>query len=621
MPTVPISSDMRPFALDDAFRSVPTGRLLSPVRPALERLLGLAQLNAVYAALPNGGAAFHDRALEALGITNDVSAGDLERVPRSGPLVVVANHPFGAVDGLALIQLLHRVRPDVKLMGNYLLGRIRELRDSIIAVDPFGSRSRRPRNAVALRFALRWIESGHVLAVFPSGEVSHTGGPDGGVIDPEWSSTIAGLIRRAAAPVLPVFFAGSNSALFRLAGHVHPRLRTVLLPRELLKQRNRCLTIRVGTPVSPDRIAAIPDLENVTAYLRLRTYALGRTPADGSTSSERAVKRSVVGIGGTAAAVASAEHPALLRQEIDALPDDRVLLRSGTFRVCIGRAAELPRTLLEIGRLRELTFRTVGEGSGLARDLDRFDQHYRHLLVWNDARDEVVGAYRLGATDEIVPHTGVGGLYTSTLFRYDLALLSQIAPALELGRAFVREEYQRDYSPLMLLWKGIATYVTMNPRYRMLYGPVSISNDYHSFSRQLLARFLYATSYRADLARHVNARNPPPFLRRLDRQSPIFGTIVKSLAEVGTLVAEIEHDQKSVPVLLRQYLRLNARLLGFNLDPSFGNALDGLMLVDLTQVDRAILTRYMGAGRLSAFLEYHRAAAEATPRAEASRPR
>ena len=273
--------------------------------------------------------------------------------------------------------------------------------------------------------------------------------------------------------------------------------------------------------------------------------------------------------------------------------------------VCVAESEEIPHALLEIGRLRETAFRAVGEGSGLARDLDAFDEHYLHLIVWNEATADIVGSYRIGRTDRPGPEPRADRLYTRTLFRYDDRLLRELGPALELGRAFVRREYQRNYSPLLLLWKGIGTYVARHPRYRRLFGTVSISADYTSISRQLLAAFLYTTSFRHDLARWVEPKNPPSFLRRGRGVPGPVAAVVRTIAEVGALVAEIEADGKSIPVLLRQYLKLNAKLLGFNVDDAFGGVLDGLMMVDLLELPPELRARYMGKEGSDAFAAHH----------------
>jgi putative hemolysin len=588
--------------LDEWFAGLRTRALLSPLAGLLARAVGLSTLNRLYQRVPRNRQPFWDAALETLGVRDDIDEAEISRIPRSGPLVVVANHPFGGVEGLILMSALARVRPDAKLMGNYLLGRIPELQDVLCPVDPFENPGRRRSNAAAALAAIRWLRSGGALAVFPAGEVAHAVSADGMMADSRWSSSVARLVRSSGADVLPVFFHGHNSRWFRLAGRIHPRLRTVLLPRQLLNQRGRLVSVSIGSCIPAARLDRFDEPERLISYLRVRTYALG------AADNARAARATAMGVADTRP-VAEAEPPDALDHEIRALGPSQVLVQNGPFDVCLARAREIPRVLMEIGRLREIAFRAAGEGSGNARDLDGFDQHYLHLFVWNRERREIAGAYRAGATNEILPRMGVSGLYTRTLFQYDTRLLSQIDPALELGRAFVRLEYQRDYSPLMLLWRGIAAFVSRNPRYRMLFGPVSISNSYQSLSRQILARFLYATSYREDLAQLVTARNPPSFLRHRGTLLPAAGSIVKTLADVGTLLAEIESDQKGVPVLVRQYLKLNARLLGFNLDPSFGSVLDGLMLVDLADVDRAILARYMGAGRAEEFLAFHGVAA------------
>ncbi len=285
-----------------------------------------------------------------------------------------------------------------------------------------------------------------------------------------------------------------------------------------------------------------------------------------------------------------------------------LLVESGPFQVFCVRADQIPATLLEIGRLRELTYRAIGEGTGRTIDLDRFDRAYLHLFSWDRERRRVVGAYRIGQTDRIVQTDGVDGLYTRTLFRYDERLIDRMAaPALELGRSFVRAEYQKNYNALLLLWKGIGRFIASHPRYRLLFGPVSISTRYSDSSHQLLMSFLQQNRFAAEFGELVEAFNPP----RLGGSPSASSIVAATVADVDRLVARAETDGKGMPVLLRQYLKLNARLIGFNVDPNFGEALDALMLVDLTTVDRTILNRYLGRPEAEQFLAYHHEMASA----------
>ena len=573
------------------------GTLLAPL---VDRLLALPTLSELYRTLPQDDRPFWDRALAALDADYEID-GSLDDIPSTGPLVVVSNHPFGGLDGLILGSLLARVRSDARLLVNRVLGRIPEVRRSSFLVDPFGRATSTAANAAALRAALRWLHDGGALGTFPAGEVAHVRATHNGMIDSPWSPAIARLAERASAFVVPVYFEGANSRLFTAAGRLHPRARTALLVRELLKQRGATITVRVGRPISPSRLRAIGSSSAATAFLRLRTDALA---TDVHSRSTRGGHRA-------AAPIADPEPADAIRHELTALDPASVLAASGSLQVVVADAEAIPRSLREIGRLRETAFRAAGEGSGRALDLDRFDAYYAHLVVWNTSSGEIVGAYRVGQTDRIVDRLGVDGLYTRSLFRFDERLLAGLGPALELGRAFVRPEYQRDYSPLLLLWKGIGAYVVRNPRYRWLFGTVSISADYRSLSQQLMVSFLYATSVRPDLARLVEPTNPPPFLRSGRGMPATLGSMARTIADVGALVAEIEADGKGVPVLLRQYLKLNAKLLGFNVDDAFGGVLDGLMAVDLMELAPELRARYMGREGSEAFAEYH---------ARASRP-
>jgi putative hemolysin len=562
------------------------------VRPLLERALGLSALGDLYR--HRSATNFLDDALALLRVTVTAADEELSNLPGTGPLVVVANHPTGALDGLALASVVRRVRPDIRLLGNHLLHRIPEMQRWTIAVDPFGIGV--AASARGLRHAHRWLESGGALIVFPAGEVSSLARAGGGLADRAWQPGVLRLIEWTSATTVPAFIDVRPSAALRWAARIHPLLRTVLLPRELLAQRGSRPAIALGAPITASRILRLPGPDERLAYLRARTYGLQREGAPTGRWAWRVRNR-------RPQPVASPEATGVLADEVRNLPPDSRLVEHGAYDVYCIRAESAPTALREIGRLRELTFRAAGEGTGLPRDLDRFDDEYVHLFVWHRERQEIVGAYRLGLTDEVTRRHGLRGLYTRTLFHFGPRLLQQIGPAIELGRSFVRTEYQREPAPLFLLWKGIGQMVVRHPRYRRLFGPVSISAEYGSLTRHLLARFLSSSGFASDLAGLVRARRP---LRPEHEASRLVRTtVVADLHAVEALVEEIEAG-RGIPVLLRHYLKLNARLLGFSVDPEFGNVLDGLVLVDLMDVPPAVLQRYLGRDGAEAFRAAHR---------------
>jgi putative hemolysin len=292
-------------------------------------------------------------------------------------------------------------------------------------------------------------------------------------------------------------------------------------------------------------------------------------------------------------------------RELSKLTPDQTLIATGDYRVIIAESGQIPYLLYEIGRLREITFRQVGEGTGNPLDLDRFDNHYLHMFLWNEKDRDLIGAYRLGLTDEIIRSEGVKGLYTRTLFQYGTAFLRHIGPAIELGRSFVRPEYQKSFQPLLLLWKGIARFVSRNPRYHTFFGPVSISRDYHRFSWHLMANYLKENNFRSDLATLIKAKKPLRRKRRGKREIQDTLTHLHGIRDLSTIISEIEKNDKGIPILLKHYLRLGAEILGFNVDQKFNGVLDALILLDLVHTDKKLLQKYMGKAETDAFLEYH----------------
>lgn len=583
-----------PFRVPTPFRE---GRLRRLVEAPLERALAVDKLNGIYAAAtgPGGPGPFIDRALRAIGCGWRLADADRARIPARGPAVVVANHPHGLLDGLVLGTALRSIRPDVKVLANHLLRDVPELQELLILVDPFGADP--TANMVAVKQALAWLRQGGLLAVFPAGEVSSLDLRRGTVSDPAWSHVPARLARRAKAPVVPLFFEGGNSALFQLAGLVHPRLRTALLPRELLWKRRATVVVRAGRAIAPAQLDGFASDAEATEYLRARTYLLakreGSRPAATATRQEQ---------------LALPEEPAALAAEVAALPPDALLLASGDHEVWHVRAAQAPTVLRELGRLREVAFRAAGEGTGRARDLDRFDLDYLHLFVWSRSRRAIVGAYRLGPSDELARrHAGPDGLYTRTLFAYDARLLDALGPSLELGRSFVRPEDQRTHAPLALLWRGIGRFVARHPRYRRLFGAVSVSAAYAPLSRRLIVAHLESRKDEA-LGRLVRPLRPPEA-----GPLPLPPAALKDPAEVSALVSELEPDGRGLPVLVKQYLRLGARVLGCSVDPGFGDVVDGLVVVDLATVERRVLERTIGKEETAAVLGPRPTSAVAEP--------
>lgn len=344
---------------------------------------------------------------------------------------------------------------------------------------------------------------------------------------------------------------------------------------------------RFGSPLA-SRLGSLLLPRTVAERVRLRCRALAEVVA-GKTRGQPSV-----------APVAAPGEPALLAAEVAALGAEHLLCEQNEFAVYIAEAQRIPHLLQEIGRLREVTFRACGEGTGRCRDVDLYDSYYLHLFIWNRARNELVGAYRLGEVDRIVARYGHRRLYTYSLFRYRRRLLDKLGPAIELGRSFIRLEYQRQYAPLLLLWKGIGAFVAGNPRYRVLFGPVSISADYGDASRQLLVDYLTQHKSVPALVGQVQPRRP-------FRQVTSALVVPAEVEQVSRLVEQLERDGKGMPILLRQYLKMGGKVLGFNVDAAFADVLDGLIMVDLAQTDPKVLARYIGREATDAYLERQRA--------------
>ncbi|WP_219703381.1 lysophospholipid acyltransferase family protein [Marinomonas lutimaris] len=570
----------------------------------IEWATGLAKLDRLYQQRPSSQTSFEFMryTLEALDIDYSIARGKLENIHQKGPVVIVANHPLGAIEGVVLADLVGQVRSDVKVLANELLKRLPEISDLFIGVDVFGGKSAQRTNGKAIRDAHRHLADGGVLIVFPAGEVStylkkskdqsaEKSKEKQILADIEWSQSVANFLKRSEATTVPIFINGKNSELFYQAGRIHPLLRTAMLGRELLNKKASVIDISIGSAIPFSEVSQFESNQGLVNYLRLNTYLM----------SPQYAHELVVQHDSADLPIIAPIDLSLLDEEIASLPDEMLLLQQGEFRVYCAPTQSIPLLIQEIGRIREENFRSVGEGSGLACDLDEYDLYYHQLFVWHHGNKEVVGAYRMGLVDKLIEVHGLKGLYSRSLFNYDQAFIDSLDHSIEMGRSVVAAKYQKNLNSLLLLWKGIATFAYRNPKYTHLFGPVSISNDYSHTARQLIAATLSIHYYDEEKASLVMPSTP------LRNSGSVFWqpNLLSSLASVTLLSKVLSRMEqgKGLPVLIRQYLKMNGKLVCFNVDPAFHNSLDGLIVVNLKNVPLSILAKYMGQDDAKVYLE------------------
>ncbi|MEZ8270684.1 lysophospholipid acyltransferase family protein [Vibrio splendidus] len=561
----------------------------------VEWATGLSKLDKLYQDRPDELSSFEfmHHTLSALNIDYSVSAGATDNIPEQGPVVIVANHPLGAIEGVILADLVGSVRKDVKVLANELLKRLPELDDLFIGVDVFNSKESKRTNAKAIRDANRHLADGGLLIVFPAGEVSSYRKGAKTLTDIEWSKSVAKFVKRHQATTVPIFINGKNSELFYQAGRVHPLLRTALLGRELLNKQATTISISIGSSIPYSEIKSFEKEMDIVNYLRLNTYLMSQQDSPNTPIHAPSFDTQVI----------APIPPEVLAIEVGSLPEEMKLLEQGDFEVYCTPSQSIPNLMREIGRVREESFREVGEGSGLACDLDEYDLYYHQLFVWNKTKAELVGAYRLGMVDKLIAEHGLDRLYSRSLFNYNQEFIDTLDNSIELGRSVVSKPYQKSLNSLLLLWKGIAAFVYRHPQYTHLFGPVSISNDYSHNARLLIATTLSIHHYDEQKANLVSPSSP------LNTSNNVFwqNHLLSSLASVPLLskvLARMEQG-KGLPVLLRQYLGMNGKLVCFNVDPSFNDALDGLIVVNLKKVPLKTLGKYMGRDLAQDYLEQH----------------
>lgn len=527
---------------------------------------------------------FIDKLLEYVEVQYELVHSDLERIPGKGAFIIIANHPYGGLDGLILYKIISSVRPDFKVMANFMLQRIEPIKDCFFPVNPFDTAKSGKSSFKGLRHALDHILDDKPLGIFPAGEVSSYNLAENRIADKQWNQAAMKFIMNCEVPVIPVYFSGHNSVLFQALGQIHPLLRTARLPSELFNKKDKTIHIRIGKPISVKEQGTFSNAKEYGRYLRARTYSLGNSLEVNDFYKKNIKKEQDDIMSGVSLNV--------LLDEIQNLKATRQLFEMNEYSVFCAPAEEIPNTLHEIGRLREITFREVGEGTNKSIDLDQFDIYYNHLVIWDSKNKKIVGAYRIGKGKEILEQYGMKGFYVRNLFKIDKAMKPIFEQSLELGRSFIVKEYQKKAMPLFLLWKGIFYFLLKNPGYRYLIGPVSISNEFSKFSKSLIVSFIQSKHFNHELSQLVKPRKS---FKIPKKHRPELDCLVEEntsdIDRIDSIVHELESDLR-IPVLLKKYLSLNAKIIGFNVDPHFNNCLDGLLILDIFDVPQEVVNAY-----------------------------
>lgn len=507
-----------------------------------------------------------EETLNELGLTVSCSEKEFDNIPPSGGFIVVSNHPFGGVDALLLLSLIIKKRPDVKILATELINKVSIIKDYLIQSG---------NNTMSqTRQALRHLGKGQPLCIFPSGDVSTYNIDYKTVTDRRWKQHYLNFIKNTELPVVPIHIGGTNGNLFHLIASMYPILGTA---SDLISKREKNINIRISPPIFPKETTEFTDLDKYGRFLRARTYAL---------DNKIDVKKFFVPRLGRRKEIEQIVEPItkdIQKKEVDLIRKHYTLFESGGMTVFCTPSCLIPNILKEIGRLREITFRAVGEGTNSAIDIDEYDLYYYHLFIWDEQESNIVGAYRVGRGKDIIQLYGIEGFYLSALFTISPQLEPVLEQSLELGRSFIVQEYQRKPLSLFLLWKGILYFLLKHPEYRYLIGPVSISNQFSKFSKDLITSFLKEYYFDESMARYVTPRTRFKPNMKFDTKI-ILEKAKDDMNKIDKFISEIEPDNSKMPVLLKKYLKLNAKIIGFNIDPKFNDALDGLIVLDLFEV-------------------------------------
>lgn len=569
------------------------GMLGSAMGHIIMQTTRLAELNTIYDKyLHLEGVEFINAILLHLDVQFEVPEKDLKRIPKTGPFLTVSNHPLGALDGLILIKLMLEARPDYKIMANFLLHQLVPLKPYVMPVNPFETRKDAKSSLSGIKQTLAHIQSGKPFGMFPAGEVStHLEGRS--VVDKPWSQEAMRLVQKAQVPVIPIYFHAKNSAAFYRLAKLNANLRTARLPVEVFKQSHRPIGVRIGNAISVKEQNALTGMEENSDFLRRKTYflansyekrnLLGNFPKQIKFPLKRPPK----------SIADEVDSEALEREIQDCRDQSRRLLISKNYEVFIAERADIPNIVLELGRLREITFRSIGEGTNKSLDLDRYDDYYQHMFLWDHHAKRLAGAYRMGLGSQIFKTHGINGFYLNELFRFEPEVHTVMSQSIEMGRAFIISEYQQKPMPLFLLWKGIVHCTLRYPEHKYLIGGVSISNKFSKFSKSMMIEFMKSNYYDPYMAQFVRPKKEFKVKLKDSDKDFVFDATKADLTKFDKIIDEIEPGNLRLPVLIKKYIKQNAKVVAFNVDPLFNNAVDGLMYIRIEDIPESTVKPVM----------------------------
>lgn len=551
----------------------------------LMKVLKISTLNEIYDKTKHlQNVEFLDAILNEFQIKFEIPEEDFKRLPKVGAYITISNHPLGGIDGALLLKLMLEKEPNFKIIANFLLHRIEPVKQYIMPVNPFEDHKKAKSSVIGIKETLRHLSDGHPLGIFPAGEVSTY--KDGElIVDKAWEEGAIKVIRKAQVPVVPIYFHAKNSRLFYFLSKINPILRTAKLPSEVFSQKNRVIKVRIGKPISVVEQNEYKTIEEYSEFLRRKTYMLSNSFNE---KSKMLSPQNLALNLKTPKAPKEIVFPANLEKmiaEVEQLKaTDCRFFQSKNYEVFFTEASNIPTILHEIGRLREITFREVGEGTNESIDTDKYDQYYQHMFLWDDNTKQVAGAYRMGLGSKIYPKYGIEGFYLNDLFRFDSELHDMMKHSIEMGRAFIVKEYQQKPMPLFLLWRGIIHTTLRYPEHKFLLGGVSISNRFTDFSKSLMIEFMKSNYYDPYIAQYIKPKKEFKVKLKDADKDFIFDETEADLNKFDKIIDELEPGSLRLPVLIKKYLKQNARLVAFNVDPLFNNAIDGLMYIRIADI-------------------------------------